>query len=221
MENHDDKEVVFFGKITAGMTHEFKNVLAIINESAGLMEDLCALAPESVPHYERIKKALGTIRGQIERGADLATGLNRFAHSPDSAVKTVDLSEMAEQLIVLARRFARLKNVTLIAGPPEKNEAPLQTTINLVRLQMVLFAAVDCWLACATPGDRIRIYPVKTESGAAMMLAREGPAPDKNDSPSGLDRSEKWPLLRERLARSGGRAEIKRSPPGLLLFFAN
>ncbi len=34
----------FFGMINASISHEIKNVLAIISESAGLMEDLLLLA---------------------------------------------------------------------------------------------------------------------------------------------------------------------------------
>ena len=34
----------FFGKMTASISHEIKNVLAIINENAGLLEDLALLA---------------------------------------------------------------------------------------------------------------------------------------------------------------------------------
>ena len=34
----------FFGKMTASISHEIKNVLAIINENAGLLEDLALMA---------------------------------------------------------------------------------------------------------------------------------------------------------------------------------
>ena len=37
----DKRQVAFFGRMTAGITHEMKNVLAIIKESSGLMQD-CA-----------------------------------------------------------------------------------------------------------------------------------------------------------------------------------
>ena len=46
MNKIERKEVVFFGKITAGITHEIKNVLAIIQESSGLMEDILAVTED-------------------------------------------------------------------------------------------------------------------------------------------------------------------------------
>ena len=33
--------IQFFGKMAASISHEIKNVLAIINENAGLLEDIC------------------------------------------------------------------------------------------------------------------------------------------------------------------------------------
>ena len=46
MKQRNEKELEFFGKITAGITHEMKNVLAIIKKSAGLMEDIMSLSAE-------------------------------------------------------------------------------------------------------------------------------------------------------------------------------
>ena len=91
----DSREVAFFGRITAAFTHEMKNVLAIIKESAGLMEDLLALSQNAAfPHQERFVRSLATIEAQAKRGIELSNRLNRFAHSPDEAFATVDLNEM-------------------------------------------------------------------------------------------------------------------------------
>jgi hypothetical protein len=38
-----DQETVLIGKVTAGLSHELMNVLAIIRERAGVIEDLMAL----------------------------------------------------------------------------------------------------------------------------------------------------------------------------------
>ncbi len=50
----------FFGKMSASATHEIKNTLAIINESAGLLEDLSLMAqkgqPMSIPRVNDISQ---------------------------------------------------------------------------------------------------------------------------------------------------------------------
>ncbi|NNG12708.1 MAG: sensor histidine kinase, partial [Halobacteria archaeon] len=38
------QELRYFGKVTASISHELKNVLAILNEHTGLLQDLTAMA---------------------------------------------------------------------------------------------------------------------------------------------------------------------------------
>jgi C4-dicarboxylate-specific signal transduction histidine kinase len=148
----DLREVAFLGKITAAFTHEMKNVLAIIKESAGLMEDLLSLSQNATfPHRERFGRALGTIEAQAKRGIELSSRLNRFAHSPDAAVATIDLNEILEQIIFLSGRFARLKGVTLSLDP-HAHALPLITSP--VVLQMVIFCCLECcWEVLGTGGN--------------------------------------------------------------------
>lgn len=109
-----DREARFMGRMTAAMTHEIRNVLAVMRESAGLMEDLMGL-PEinCFPHRERFSRALGVIQQQVERGVELVGRLNRFAHSMDHSRATVDLGEFLEQVMGLLARQARNKKVEL------------------------------------------------------------------------------------------------------------
>ncbi|MBW2430934.1 MAG: sensor histidine kinase, partial [Deltaproteobacteria bacterium] len=39
----------FFSQISASISHEIKNVLAIINENAGLMEDFTLMEDRGIP----------------------------------------------------------------------------------------------------------------------------------------------------------------------------
>jgi len=43
-----DDSLRFFGKIVASISHEIKNVMAIINEKAGLIKDLTLMAEKGV-----------------------------------------------------------------------------------------------------------------------------------------------------------------------------
>lgn len=147
----DLREAAFLGRITAAFTHEVKNVLAIIKESAGLMEDLLALHPEpAFPHRERLVRCLATIQAQTKRGVELSRRLNRLAHSPDEEVARVDLNEILEQVIILSERFARLKGVSLLLHP---YGGALSAVVSPVKLQMAVFACLECcWEATAAGG---------------------------------------------------------------------
>ena len=96
----------FFGKISASISHELKNVLAIINENAGLLQDYALKADKGVPlETERIKTLAEMMRGQIRRGDKIITNMNRFAHSVDETVKAVDLRDILEHVIAYKKRI--------------------------------------------------------------------------------------------------------------------
>ena len=62
----------FFGKMTASISHEIKNTLAIMNENAGLLEDLSILAERGRPlDLERVKRIAGQVTKQIHRADGL------------------------------------------------------------------------------------------------------------------------------------------------------
>ena len=121
MRETELSKTAFMGKITAGATHEMKNVLAIIKESAGLMEDLLNVGQEeSFPIREKFLRILSRIGDQVTRGVNLVNALNGFAHNPDQSVATVDINHLIVELISLCQRFALSKKLTL------KNIAPEQ-----------------------------------------------------------------------------------------------
>ena len=108
------KEIAFMGKVTASLSHEIKNTLAIINESAGLMGDLLRKdASEDWPQYSRLTGIVTLLEEQVQRSADIVKRLNQFAHSMDKSVADLDLNETVRQTAVLAQRFATLSRVTL------------------------------------------------------------------------------------------------------------
>ena len=62
------KEIAFMGKVSASLSHEIKNALAIINESVGLMGDLLQRdASEDWPPYSRWTSLLVSIEEQVQR----------------------------------------------------------------------------------------------------------------------------------------------------------
>ena len=215
MPAYEKKEVEFFGKITAGSTHEMKNVLAIIRETCGLMEDLMALSRETpMPHREKFQKALATIKAQLQRGVEITDRLNRFAHSSDAEIARINLNETSEQLITLARRFARLKNVTLDTEPPGP---PLTVVTRPVRLLMALFGCIECCLNVIPPGSKIYLRPQIKGETYALHIACVGDFPKPADSAQRMAAADQWPELQRTVASLGGSLELDASSPGVWL----
>jgi K+-sensing histidine kinase KdpD len=109
----------FFGTMCASVSHDIKNVLAVINENAGLLEDFCLMAEKGRPiDPARLKRLAGDIQEQIRRGDRIVTGMNRFAHSADASSMDVDLAELADLLAALALRFAAARGVQVHVKRP-------------------------------------------------------------------------------------------------------
>lgn len=215
MSTPENREAAFIGNITAGATHELRNVLAIVKESAGLIADIVN-SPElrGLPKSEKLMRAVGRIETQVRRGSDLLTNLNRFAHSLDHAEDEVDLDELAQQVGFLCQRMARKGRHQVQAEPGEEG---LTLAVNLLRLQMALYTAVECCLEQLPEGGTLSLQPVR-EGGRASVEFR-GEAGEGMGEGKGipLEPSEAaaWSRLTAVLADLG--ASVEKAAPGFRL----
>jgi len=110
----------FFGQITASISHEIKNCLAIMNENAGLLQDLVVLSQRGKPlDPERIERIAGQLNGQVHRADSVVKNLNQFAHSTDNLEKSLNLAEALSLTIALNHRLATNRGVALHFSDPE------------------------------------------------------------------------------------------------------
>lgn len=115
-----DRGLHFFGEITASVSHEIKNCLAIMNESAGLLQDLVMLNRKGKPlDPEQMDRIAGQIARQISRADAVVKNLNGFAHSVDHPEKSIDLTEALSLAVALSQRLAANRGVTLELDAPE------------------------------------------------------------------------------------------------------
>lgn len=164
----ETREAAFMGRITASVAHEMKNVLAIIKESTGLMEDILSLGEgDPAAHKEKFSRVISNIGQQVGRGVDLATRLNRFAHCPDEIVSSVDLNQVVDQIVVLSRRFAKSKQVSLEADLKEKS---VILVTDPFRVHMLLFNCISVLLDLAQAGTQLNVVPVQPDHETAKVI---------------------------------------------------
>jgi phosphoglycerate-specific signal transduction histidine kinase len=103
-----------YGMLSASVTHEIKNTLSIINENAGLIQDLCAMVEgdDGVP-AGRVDASMQMIANQVNRSNVIMKNLNRFSHSNDRIPDQADLSETVTLLVALTSRFAAMRKVSV------------------------------------------------------------------------------------------------------------
>jgi C4-dicarboxylate-specific signal transduction histidine kinase len=158
------KEIGFMGKVSASLSHEIKNTLAIINESVGLMGDLLRKdGSEDLPQYSRLTSLMATIEEQVQRSADIVKRLNQFAHCIDKSLAEVDLNETVNQTVILAQRFANLRRVTL---ETQLESAPLHLLSDPFRLLYVIFGLIERAINCSPKEAAVR---VKTRRSGEMF----------------------------------------------------
>jgi len=190
MTGAENREAAFLAKITASTTHEIRNVLAIVKESAGLIEDLVrSYGKRGTLKEDKLFQAVGRIDAQVGRGAQLLTNLNRLAHGLDRTSEPVDLGASAQQVASLSERFARQRRQTVLVRTPEE---PLTATANALQLEMVLFAAVECCLEAMAEGGAVTIQP--HESGGLPAVKVTGEI-DGVPVPSDPTATAAWPRL--------------------------
>ncbi len=209
MQTPGRREAEFIGRITASATHELRNVLAIVKESAGLISDLVRAFPtgSAAPNADRLLKAAGRIDAQVTRGADIVTHLNRFAHSMDEDVRRIDLDEEVRQVAFLSQRLARAKSQAVQATHADE---PVWLTGNSLHVQMALHAAVAFCLEYLAEGTALEVRAGHEERG--LRCRRQVVRGGHICPVAGLDCAP-GPGRGPRIHRPTGRGGAERSPP--------
>ncbi len=108
-----DHGLVYFGAMTASISHEMKNYLAIINENAGLMEDLAMMAEQGrALEPQKIMAVCRGIQNQIKRADDTIKYMNTFGHSIDKVCSNFSLGEAMNLSLTLGGRLLGNRQVT-------------------------------------------------------------------------------------------------------------
>ncbi len=168
MEEWRQRETAFMGKVTAGATHELRNVLAIIGECAGLVEDLLEIdGRERID--ERVRERLSLISRQIARGNRILTSLNLFAHSADQHTAHVDVRRTVDTLLALADRFLRRKSASCKLS---SGDSPSLAT-HPIRFQMVLFSVLMSLVEDLPAPARVFLSVQKRKDGVRLSMFPE------------------------------------------------
>jgi signal transduction histidine kinase len=168
-----DLEMAFLAKITASMTHEIANSLAIILESAGLLSDILNLSQEGdFPHRDKFQRVLGNINDQVKRGVDISGRLNQFAHSMDEPLAEVNVPELLDRIVLLMRRLAKRRGIELTA---EAKGLDLAITSDPFRLQLVLAAVIENLTEALEEGGSIILQAQGAPEEVTILLTAQGP----------------------------------------------
>lgn len=160
--------LAFFGAVTASVSHELNNVISIIDQTTGLVEDMIAAVDQGKAiDVDKLEQVVGSLQKHTTRGLHIIKRLNTFAHSSDVPRREYDLCESVRNLVELSQRLAGLKRVNLDLHAPSD---PVMITGNPFLMQQLLFASIKRGLQDAGRDMTIIVTVAGAESGAEVTI---------------------------------------------------
>jgi len=165
-------QLCFIGKILSLFTHEINNHLAILKESAGLMEDLIEFgesrSKQDSGQYLQISHSIHT---QVRKTMTLLKYLNRFGHRFDHEISSFDLNESLDELLVLIQRSVNQKRITI--------EKEFDNSIPAVRsspsqLQLLVFSLLEEKIRRLDDRSTISIKTSHSKGKITISILAEG-----------------------------------------------
>ena len=166
------EDLAFFGRIGADVSHDMRNVLSIVGENAGLLDDQFALAESGRPlDREKLKELSARITRQVTRGIRTMERFSRFAHAADEEAASSDLRAITETMAALAQRHVVLAGCKLQADLPDE---AIHVKANPFILQHAVFSAIELILESLESGQVVTIK--LAGRGAAAVMSVSGSA---------------------------------------------
>jgi C4-dicarboxylate-specific signal transduction histidine kinase len=175
----------FFGAVTASVSHELKNRLAIINEQAGLLKDLVGIANRSGGHVdpERLNRLAESLAQQVLQGDGLLRHLNGFSHTVDLLDADADVATALGCVSALARRNADRRQARLSLQLPD---SPLRVRVPSFWLMCLVWHLLEVVVDMDGPPQTLTLSCEKTDDAVAVRIAGEKFRPGIDEAVSAL-----------------------------------
>ncbi len=163
----------FIGKVLAICTHEVRNHLAIIRESAGLIMDTLdyATSKKQVPN---ITKPLENIDKQAKRSTAFLTVLSSFCHRLDHETSTFDINNLLDELLTLLNRSLNQREIELT----KDYDSGMRSVVNSPSLLQFL---VFCITERIVNKSRLTIKTESTKEEVRVFISSDKPFIDHDN----------------------------------------
>ena len=98
------------GRLAAGVAHEINNPMAIINEKAGLMEDILATMP-SFEKRPKFMQLTASIKQSVDRCRNITHRLLGFARRMDVEIEAIELNGVIREVYGFLEKEAFHRNI--------------------------------------------------------------------------------------------------------------
>lgn len=101
------------GRLAAGVAHEVNNPLAIINEKAGLLQDILSMEKD-FPKRDMFEAQLTAITAAVKRCRDITQRMLGFARRMDVKIENLNVNEMVRETLTFLEKEALHRKVRIV-----------------------------------------------------------------------------------------------------------
>jgi light-regulated signal transduction histidine kinase (bacteriophytochrome) len=158
----------FFGTTNRLISHELKNILAIISETLGLIDELIELSDTGLKlEPGKLRSLSKSILEEIDRANSLVKNMNTFAHNVDEFIDEVDVNQAIDLIIKISRLNSSSRNTEILFN--EKDQVILKTSPFF--LSSLLHHAIDFAILCTGPKKKIAISIVPGADEVKIVIS--------------------------------------------------
>lgn len=163
------EKLASLGRIAAGIAHEINNPLAIVNEKAGLMQDIIGISDE----FQNRDKFINLIQGiitSVDRCRAITHHLLGYARPTEFIMETMDLKDAIEDVKDFLHRELDIKRIVVETNLPA--DLP-QIRSDKGQIEQVILNIVKNAIDAVSEGGLITISSWIKDNNTAVISIRD------------------------------------------------
>ena len=157
------------GRLAAGIAHEINNPLAIINEKAGLINDMFAFTKE-YKENPRLIKNVNSIITSVERCARITRRLLSFARHMHGDIQPVNIKNLIPEVLGFMEKEAEYKSIEIVLDISDKIP---EFKSDRGKLQQILLNLINNAFSAMNDGGRLELIARLKDSNNVSILCND------------------------------------------------
>jgi signal transduction histidine kinase len=171
------EKMASIGRLAAGIAHEINNPLAIINEKAGLIQDLFMIKKQ----YQQDAKLLGlidSIVSSVERCSVITRRLLSFARQSESNITRINLGKIVTEVLSFLGKEPEYRSISIDI---DIKEGVSDIVTDKGKLQQVLLNIIKNAFAAVEDGGHLWIKARMLDKAVELSIQDDGCGIPKED----------------------------------------
>lgn len=159
--------LAFFGRTNRFISHELKNILAIISETLGLIDELLELAETGKTLKPgKLRSLSESVLEEVDRANEIIRNMNAFGHSVDAFLGEIDINRTITLMIGLLRLDPSSRDTEIHFS--ECDTRPIQNSPFF--LGSLIYRLLNYSHINARPEKKIRVAVTPNANGIRMTF---------------------------------------------------